>query len=185
MVNNNKYYKIVDEKIVFWDGKFLQTEITENGRTRKVNIINPTEEQMLAAGWQVWIEPEPSDEEKLKIAKNQKLVQINNYDASPSVEEFTINGIPMWLGHELRQQIRTSADAYTAMGYENMTKVFNGQEFTFPIATWLQMLNALEIYAAEALNTTERHKNAVNVMTSIQEVIDYDYTTGYPEKLEF
>lgn len=179
------YYKIIDEETIFSDGKFLKTEITENGKTRKVNIINPTEEQMLDAGWQVWIEPEPNDEEKLKIAKNQKLVQINNYDASPNVEEFTISGVPMWLGHELRQQIRTSADAYTAMGYENMTKVFNGQEFTFPIATWLQMLNALEIYAAEALNTTERHKNAVNAMTSIQDVIDYDYTTGYPEKLEF
>lgn len=179
------YYKIINDETVYSDGKFLSTEITENGRTRKVNIINPTEEQMLDAGWQVWIEPEPSDEEKLKIAKIQKLTQIDTYDASPSVEEFTINGIPMWLGHELRQQIRTSADAYTAMGYENMTKVFNGQEFTFPITTWLQMLNALEIYAAEALNTTERHKNAVNAMTSIQDVIDYDYTTGYPEKLEF
>jgi hypothetical protein len=179
------YYKIIDEKTIFSDGKFLKTEITENGKTRKVNIINPTEEQMLNAGWQIWVDPEPSDEEKLRVTKDQKLVQIANYDASPSVEEFTISGVPMWLGHELRQQIRTSADAYTAMGYENMTKVFNGQEFTFPITTWLQMLNALEIYAAEALNTTERHKNAVMDMDNIQDVTDYDYTTGYPEKLEF
>lgn len=185
MVGNNKYYKIINEEAVFSDGKFLKTEITENGKTRKVNIINPTEEQMLAAGWQVWVEPEPSDEEKLRIIKDQKLVQIDNYDASSNVEEFTINGIPMWLGHELRQQIRTSADAYTAMGYENMTKVFNGQEFTFPITTWLQMLNALEIYAAEALNTTERHKNAVNALTTIEEVENYDYTVDYPNKLEF
>jgi len=66
-----------------------------------------------------------------------------------------------------------------------MTKVFNGQEFTYPVSTWLQMLNALEIYAAEALNSTERHKNNVMQLDNIQDVIDYDYTTNYPEKLTF
>ena len=123
--------------------------------------------------------------EKLAAAKAEKIAQIENYDSSPAVEEFTINGTPMWLGHEVRQQIRTSADAYEAMEYETMTKLFNGVEFTFPIVVWRQMLNALEIYAAEALNTTERHKAAVTAMTRRKDVEDYDYTTGYPNKLEF
>ena len=171
------YYKIVDNKQVFFNDGSI---ITETGV-----IVNPTEEQLTENGWLPYQEPEPSAEELLTNAKVEKIAQIENYDASSNVEEFTINGIPMWLGHELRQQIRTSADAYTAMGYENMAKVFNGQEFTFPITTWRQMLNALEVYAAEALNTTERHKNAVNAMDNIQDVIDYDYTTGYPLKLVF
>ena len=177
-----KYYRIIDSETVYSDGKFLSTEITKDDVTRKVNIINPTKQQMLDAGW---IEYEPSVEELLEQAKAEKLRQIENYDSSNSVDEFTINGNSMWFNHELRQQIRTSADAYAAMGYENMTKVFNGTEFTFPITVWLQMLNALEVYAADALNATERHKNAVNAMNSIQDVNDYDYTTGYPLKLSF
>lgn len=172
-----QYYKIEDGNEVFFRGNVLYTE--------QGTIINPTEEQMIEAGWQVYVAPEPSDEEKLAAAKAEKIAQIENYDASPAVEEFTINGTPMWLGHELRQQIRTSADAYEAVGFENMTKVFNCIEFTFPIATWRQMLNTLEVYAAEALNTTERHKNAINAMDNVQSVIDYDYTTGYPLKLVF
>lgn len=172
-----KYYKIIDGKEVFFMGNVLYTD--------KGTIVNPTEEQMIEAGWQVYTEPEPTNAEKLQAAKDEKLMQIENYDASPNVEQFTINGTSMWLGHELRQQIRTSADAYSAAGYDNMTKVFNGAEFTFPITVWLQMLNALEVYAAEALNTTERHKNNVNAMDNVQDVIDYDYTTGYPEKLRF
>lgn len=172
-----KYFKVIDGETVYSDGKFLQTESN--------NIVNPTEEQMLDAGWQVYVEPELSDSDKLVAAKIEKIAQINNYDSSPNIEEFTINGVPMWLGHELRQQIRTSADAYEALGAETMTKVFNGMEFVFPIAVWKQMLNALEVYAAEALNTTERHKNAINAMDNIQDVIDYDYTTGYPLKLSF
>lgn len=172
-----KYFKVIDGETVYSDGKFLQTESN--------NIVNPTEEQMLGAGWQVYVEPELSDSDKLIAAKIEKIAQINNYDSSPNIEEFTINGVPMWLGHELRQQIRTSADAYEALGAETMTKVFNGMEFVFPIAVWKQMLNALEVYAAEALNTTERHKNAINAMDNIQDVIDYDYTAGYPNKLTF
>jgi len=66
-----------------------------------------------------------------------------------------------------------------------MTKVFNGKEYTFPINTWLYMLNILEIYAAEALNTTERHKHNINNLNSVEEVIQYDFTTGYPEKITF
>lgn len=172
-----KYFKVIDGETVYSDGKFLQTESN--------NIVNPTEEQMLEAGWQVYVEPELSDADKLIAAKLEKIAQIENYDSSSNIEEFTINGVPMWLGHELRQQIRTSADAYEALGAETMTKVFNGMEFVFPIAVWKQMLNALEVYAAEALNTTERHKNAINAMDNIQDVIDYDYTAGYPNKLTF
>lgn len=172
-----KYIKIIDNQQVFFTGGSI---ITETGV-----IVNPTEEQLTDNGWVPYEEPEPSIEELLTNAKVEKIAQIDNYDASSNVEEFTINGIPMWLGHELRQQIRTSADAYDAMGYENMTKVFNGIEFTFPITAWRQMLNALEVYAAEALNTTERHKNAINSMSNLQDVIDYDYTTGYPLKLVF
>lgn len=172
-----RYYKVIDGENVFFKGNVLYTD--------EATIVNPTEEQMLAAGWMVYVEPEPSNAEKLTAAKAEKIMQIEMYDSSDAVEQFTINDVPMWLGHELRQQIRTSADAYEAMGYEQMTKIFNGAEFTFPISVWRQMLNALEIYAAEALNTTERHKAAVNAMTRRKDVEDYDYTTGYPTKLEF
>ena len=171
------YYKIIDNKQVFFNGGSI---ITETGV-----IVNPTEEQLTENGWLPYQEPEPSAEELLANAKAEKIAQIENYDSSPNVEEFIINGTPMWLGHELRQQIRTSADAYEALGYDTMTKVFNGIEFTFLISVWRQMLNALEVYAAEALNTTERHKNAVNAIDNIQDVTDYDYTTGYPLKLVF
>lgn len=171
------WYKEIDGEPVFFTGNVLRTEAGET--------LNPTEQQMLDAGWQVYVEPEPTNAQKLANAKTEKIAQIEAYDASDSIEEFTINGVSMWLGHELRQQVRTSADAYESLGYENMTKVFNGTEFTFPITVWRQMLNMLEVYAAEALNTTERHKNTVTAMTRRKDVEDYDYTTGYPEKLVF
>ena len=172
-----KYYKIIDGKEVFFSGNVLYTN--------QGTIINPTEEQMIEAGWLVYQEPEPTNAEKLQSAKDEKLMQIENYDGSPNVEQFTINGTPMWLNHEVRQQIKTSVEAYIATGAETVTKIFDGVEYTFPCEVWLQMLAALEVYAAEALNATERHKINVSKLNNIQDVIDYDYTTGYPLKLAF
>lgn len=171
------YYKTIDGETVFFSGNVLYTDTA--------TVINPSDEIMLENGWLEYTPPEPTNAEKLAMAKMDKIAEIEEYDSSSDVEEFTINGSPMWLGHELRQQIRTSAEAYQAMGAEQMTKVFGGVEYTFPLSTWVQMLNALEVYAAEALNTTERHKAAVQAMTRRKDVEDYDYTTGYPTKLEF
>ena len=172
-----RYYKIIDGEQVFFTGKVL--------KVGDMNILNPTEEQMIAAGWQVYVEPEPTNAEKLAAAKTEKIAQIETYDSSPNVEQFTINGTPMWLNHELRQQLWISLAAYEAASKEYMTKWFNGIEFTFSTHDWGLMLNALEIYAAEALNTTEMHKAAVTAMTRRKDVEDYDYTAGYPEKLHF
>jgi len=47
------------------------------------------------------------------------------------------------------------------------------------------LLIAAAVYAAEALNTTELHKATVQNLTSISEVENYDYTVGYPNKLQF
>lgn len=66
-----------------------------------------------------------------------------------------------------------------------MTKFFGGTPFTFPLITWRQMLNALIVYASEALNVTEAHKAAVNALETIEEVNAFDITEGYPNKLEF
>lgn len=47
------------------------------------------------------------------------------------------------------------------------------------------MLVALEVYAGDALNVTESHKAAVNALETIEEVDNFDITTGYPDKLSF
>jgi hypothetical protein len=46
------------------------------------------------------------------------------------------------------------------------------------------MLGLVEVYAADALNVTESHKEAINALESIEDVEAYVFT-GYPEKLSF
>lgn len=172
-----KYYKIIDNKQVFFKGNVLYTE--------QGTIINPTEEQMLAAGWLPYTPPALTAEELLAQAKANKVAEIGPYDQSDAVNQFLLGGAPMWLDAPTRQQLRISIEAYQATGAETVTKWFGGQEFTFPTSAWLRMLNALEVYAAEALNVTEAHKSAVNALDSVDAVAGFDITAGYPDKLNF
>lgn len=172
-----RYYKTIDGQEVFFTGNVLNTG-------ERV-IVNPSHEDMLAAGWKVWTVPEPTAEELLAAAKAGKLTEIEAYDQSEAVNQFYLGGVPMWLDAPTRQQLRISIDAYQATGAEQVTKWFGGQQFTFPTSAWLQMLNALEVYAAEALNVTEAHKAAVSALSSVEAVEQYDITSDYPESLVF
>ena len=177
-----KYYKIINGETVFFTGNVLYTV--------NATIINPTHENMLRNGWLVYEESEEPEEPEepvvtLESAKEQKLLEIEEYDKSTNVNEFFLSEAPMWLDAQTRQTLRISIESYVAMGIETVTKWFGGQSFTFHTDLWLQMLNALEVYAAEALNVTEAHKAAVNASDDIEYVQNFDITQGYPEKLNF
>lgn len=154
-----------------------------NGRSIVLDnrvYISPSDEILIRAGYH---KLEPATPDPLDIAKADKLNEIDEYDQSIAVNIFYLSGQPMWLDAQTRQQLRTNIDAYQGMGIENVSKWFNGQEYTFPVNIWLTMLNALEVYAGEALNVTEQHKAEVLSLQSIEEVEQYDITVGYPEIL--
>ena len=145
----------------------------------------PSEQRLESWGFEEWVEPTPTPEELLARAKDNKIAELEAYDSSDAVNSFSVNGKDMWIDAQTRQQLRISLDAMQAIGRETVTKWFDGEQYTYPTSLWYQMLAAVEVYASDALNVTESHKAAINALTAIQEVEGYDYTTGYPEKLEF
>jgi hypothetical protein len=62
---------------------------------------------------------------------------------------------------------------------------YGGQSFTLPLAQALQILIALELYASECYDRTQAHIAEVQKLESKEAVESYDYTTGYPAKLNF
>lgn len=145
----------------------------------------PSVEQLYAWGFEEWVEPEPTPEQLLERAKQEKIAELEVYDQSDAVDNFTINGQSMWLTVEERQQIATQISANEAVGRDNMTRWFGGHSFTFPLATWKQMLVALEVYAGDAINVTEAHKAAIEALATIEDVEAYDFSANYPTKLSF
>ena len=145
----------------------------------------PSEQQLEQWGFEEWHEPEPTPTELLARAKSAKIAELEAYDASEAVNSFSVNGKTMWLDAQTRQQLRISLDAMKQAGRETVTKWFDGVEYTYPIEVWYRMLNAVEVYAADALNVTEGHRAAIESLLTVEEVEAYDFTTGYPSRLVF
>lgn len=167
--------RYINDNGEFWDGGSIVI-----GDRR---YLSPSEDILAQAGYHPYTPPEPTAEELLEQARSAKVMDIEEYDNSSHVNVFYLAGQPLWLDAATRQQLRTSIDAYQATGAETVTKWFGGQQFTFPTSAWLTMLNALEVYAAEALNVTEAHKAAVMALDNVEDIEAYDITAGYPQPL--
>ena len=121
----------------------------------------------------------------LDVIKEEAVEQITEYDQSEDVNSFTLQGKQMWLPKETRVGLVNSVTIEKNAGKETTVLWFGGEKYELPVDTALQMLSALELYALECYNVTAAHKAAVNALESVEDVVAYDYTQGYPEKLNF
>lgn len=120
------------------------------------------------------------DEEQLRLVE-----EIKRYDTSHDVNQFYITGTPMWLDKEMRVGLMNSINIERSAGRTETNLWFNGIRFTFQIEQAINMLNLLELYSLDCYNVTQQHIAAVNALTSKEEVQDYNFKTGYPDKLNF
>ena len=128
---------------------------------------------------------EPTEAEILAMAKSRKQNDITEYDNSANVNSFIIGGEPMWLNFDQRSRLKASLEAIEADGGTEMTKSFGGKSYTFTTQQWHYMINAVENYAGDCQTVTETHRINVNNLESVDEVNVYDYTVGYPQKINF
>lgn len=179
-----QYYKEIDGKRI-WFRNILFVGDRQ--------IINPTEEQILEAGYveYVYKEPELTEEQKLTNAINSVIQKINEWDSSSAVNNCVIiyqeQELPYWASKAERNDLKAAIKDYINAGKENYRLDLRdlGIAVSIPCETLLNMLSALEVYAIDCYNKTTDHIFAVRALTSIEEIELYDYTVGYPETLTF
>ena len=180
-----RYSKVIDGKTII--KRADEIVIKGNG----LQTFNPTEEMILADGWEIYVAPVyvPTLEE----IKARKVDEILAYDSSSAVNEFSIGGQPMWLPFETRTRLdrrfaveRMKAESQGKTESEVVTTLwYEGQSFEMPLATAMALLLALEDYATICYDNTQSHIAEVQKLESKEAVEAYDYTTGYPAKLSF
>ena len=119
----------------------------------------------------------------LARAKREILKHIEAYDTSSAVNGFVLNGAVVWLDKATRVGLMNSTTIAKAMGQATTTLWLGDTKLEVGCDMAIQLLSALEMYALECFNVTAAHKKAVAELTDIGEVLSYDYTKGYPEKL--
>ena len=124
-------------------------------------------------------------ERTLEDAKNEMKAMIEKYDGSSDVNSFYIQGMEVWLDKATRTGLKLRFEAEKAKKQLDTTLWYNGIQFPLNLENAFQMLYDIEIYASACYDNTQRHLTEVEKLETIEEVDKYDYTTGYPEKLNF
>lgn len=161
-------------------GNFAPNNIVIDG----MMVLNPTAEQYGQAGYKPYIEPMPTDAEVLQQAIDAKVDEIKEYDKSSAVNSFKLNGMEAWINREDRIGTSRAIQLDKENGQTESEIWLNGVCLNVNCDMALEMLGKVGFYAYKAYNRTQAHIHAVRQLKSVDEVQKYDYTTGYPEKLD-
>jgi len=121
----------------------------------------------------------------LTLAKAAVTAEIVAYDQSNSVNEFTFNGVSMWLDDATRTKLAKRFDTDEKDGLTETKLIYGGIPYILPIENAKTMLHQIESYARNCFDKTNEHLATVNAMKKVDKVLAYDYTTGYDPKLSF
>lgn len=124
-----------------------------------------------------------TEDEVIAELKVLKTDEITKYDTSSNVNVFSLNGVDVWLDRDTRVSLMNSTTIAKNMGQENTILWLGTVKITVKCDQAIQLLSALEMYALSCFNKTAEHKKNVEALSTINEIVSYDYTVGYPEKL--
>lgn len=144
---------------------------------------NPTEEMVLADGWEEYVIP--VCEETIESVRQDKKDEIEAYDQSLDVNEFFIQGISVWLDKNTRVGLRLRFESELAMGKVESTLWYDGECFPINLEDGMKMLYALEVYASMCYDNTQKHLSLVDSLSDMDAIKNYDYRANYPDKLHF
>lgn len=107
------------------------------------------------------------------------LGKISDYDNSENVNSFIFNGTPLWLDKATRVGLMNMANCTN----DEIELVLGDTILTIDPETLKDYLKKIEMYAERCYVVTAKHKINVNKLTTLEDIINYDYTSGYPEKV--
>lgn len=110
---------------------------------------------------------------------------IDDYDTSDAVNCFFLGDEKAWLDRDTRVSVKSSTEDEKASGEEYSAVWINGMRLELPCDSILSMLRALEVYAKKCYDATMQHKYNIANAENITQILGYDYTANYPEKLTF
>ena len=122
----------------------------------------------------------------LEDAKREKISEIDWYDNSEAVNGFTVNNaFTAWFSVQERLNYKQSIESAKLLGVNDLAFFIGDIMLNVSVSNAEMMLAALQLYADQCFIVTKQHKLTVESLETIEEVDEYDYKKGYPEKLNF
>lgn len=105
------------------------------------------------------------------------LAKIENQDKS--VNGFYYGDNKKWLDKNTRIGLVNLINC----GAESVTVQLDDELVDITASDLKTFLNKLEVYAGKCFATTAKHKQAAYQLKTREEILNYDYTSGYPDKI--
>lgn len=161
-------------------------QITHNGKSYFINKMDTlksmlSREELLKLPMRTWTEILKLKDGRYYARTLLTILEslIKSYDKSSKVNSFYYNGKEYWL------------DKNTRIGLMNLAKcnpnkvnlVLSDVIVELTPEKTIEFLSQLEIYAGECYVNTSKHLLTIKDLKEVEDIINYDYTSGYPDKI--
>lgn len=128
----------------------------------------------------------PNAASVLSALKQKQLEELKKYDSSDKVNRIMFRGEQIWFDKATRNGLLMRLNAEQQAGIKTTTLWYgNSKSYTLDVEDAVTMLYAIERYASQCYDNTQRHAKAISELFTEEEMYNYDFTTGYPEVLVF
>ena len=161
-------------------------QVTYNGKSYFVNKTDTlksmlSREELLQLPMKTWVELLNLKDGRYYLSTLLTIIEalIRAYDKSSNVNSFYYKGKKYWLDKNTRVGLQNLANCSS----DNMSLVLEDTIVELSIDKAKSFLSKLEEYAGKCYINTTKHLLAIKDFKTVEDVINYDYTTGYPDKI--
>ena len=104
------------------------------------------------------------------------IAKVNKLEDS---KEFEYKGEKLWWDKNTRAGLVNLANS----SYDNVALLINNKIMEVNPTVLKNLLTKLEVYSSKVFITIHKHLQDIDKLQTIGDVLNYDYTLGYPEKI--
>lgn len=145
------------------------------------NYLNQIEqrEDLMSLPLEVWLDYFTRLSGQGDVTFMKKILKYQILKQDLKVNSFSFRNKNYWWS----KNTRVGLDRLANSGKNSYEIVFGTEIIEISKNDLQDLLNRLEIYANECFVNTQRHLNAIENLNTPLELIEYNYTLGYPDKI--
>lgn len=164
-------------------GESMIGSIIADDSLKDGNIANESYDLYVYDGY--WLDvSDNSTNGIIESAKRVMLEQVDKFDSSSEVNGIIINGQSVWIDKSTRMGLRQNIADKKILGQSNITMWMGDTPITMPCNEAEDWMCKIENYAYDCFNVTAKHKANIQSTKNLEDILTYDVTAGYPEKIK-
>jgi hypothetical protein len=130
-----------------------------------------------------YIELYSDKSDPVELSKEYAVSMAYNY-GEYGVNTFQVNGVNTWLDKNTRAGINNAIETLKRQNKDTYTLILEAMH-TMALSDAQKLMDSIEAYAYQSKIQCEKHVAAIKALNELKDILNYDYTSEYPDKLVF